>query len=139
MKNFPEKIPEGIRFTFKKGERLCSKKQIEKLFSEGVSFLAYPLKVVYVPTDFSGSFPARVAFAVPAKKFRKATERNLIKRRMREAYRLNKYLLHSTGLHSSRVVMFIYIGKEMLDFHSIEKAVKRSLSLIIKNTTAPNP
>ena len=138
MENFPEKIPEGIRFTFRKDERLCSKKQIEKLFSEGESFLVYPLKIVFAKIEFSGSFPVRVAFTVSTKKFRKATERNLIKRRMREAYRLNKYILFSAEQQAPMAVMFIYVGKEVSDFFSIKKAMERCLSLISKSIT-PNP
>ena|SRR6056297_552984 len=138
MENDPGKIPEGIRFTLKKGERLCSKKQIEKLFAEGTSLLIYPLRMVYAETPLKGPFPAKVGFAVSRKYFKKAVTRNLIKRRMREAYRLNKYLLSSPQQQCSRAVMIIYVGKHALDFRAIEKAMKRSLSLIAKRVT-PNP
>ena len=129
------KIPD---FSFKKAERLCSKKQIEKLFSEGNSFLYYPLKVVYTDIDFPEPFPAKAAFSVSKKRFKNAVRRNLIKRRMREAYRLNKHLLILDENSSKKAVFFIYIGKEILDFQAIEKALKRSLVTLAK-TTAPNP
>ena len=129
------KVPD---FSFKKAERLCSKKQIEKLFSEGNSFLFYPLKVVYADIDFPEPFPAKTAFTVSKKRFNKAVQRNLIKRRMREAYRLNKHLLILDENSSKKAVFFIYIGKEILDFHTIEKAMKRSLNTLAKVST-PNP
>jgi ribonuclease P protein component len=129
------KVPD---FSFKKAERLCSKKQIEKLFSEGNSFLFYPLKVVYADIDFPEPFPAKTAFTVSKKRFNKAVQRNLIKRRMREAYRLNKHLLILDENSSNKAVFFIYIGKEILDFHTIEKAMKRSLNTLAKVST-PNP
>lgn len=129
------KVPD---FSFKKAERLCSVKQIEKLFSEGNSFLFYPLKVVYAYFDFPEPYPAKAAFAVSKKRFKNAVRRNLIKRRMREAYRLNKHLLILDENSSKKAVFFIYIGKEILDFQAIEKAMKRSLITLAK-TTAPNP
>lgn len=129
------KVPD---FSFKKAERLCSKKQIEKLFSEGNSFLFYPLKVVYIDIDFPEPFPAKSAFSVSKKRFKTAVRRNLIKRRMRESYRLNKHLLTLDDNSSKKAVFFIYIGKEILDFHTIEKAMKRSLIALAKTST-PNP
>jgi ribonuclease P protein component len=129
------KVPD---FSFKKAERLCSKKQIEKLFSEGNSFLFYPLKVVYMDFDFPEPFPAKSAFSVSKKRFKTAVQRNLIKRRMREAYRLNKQLFTLDDNSSKKAVFFIYIGKEILDFQTIEKAMKRSLAALAKPST-PNP
>ncbi|MEE4286039.1 MAG: ribonuclease P protein component [Mariniphaga sp.] len=125
-------------FSFKKAERLCSKKQIEKLFSEGNSFLFYPLKVVYADVDFSQPYPAKAAFTVSKKLFKTAVRRNLIKRRMREAYRLNKQLLVNEVISAKKIIFFIYIAKEILDFQTIEKAMKRSLAVLAKSTT-PNP
>jgi ribonuclease P protein component len=134
MIDSPDKIPAKPRFSLKKEERLCSRIQIEKLFSAGASFLVYPLKVVYSEINFPEPFPAKAAFAVSKKLFKKAVRRNLIKRRMREAYRLNKHLLNSEKLSSQNAIMFIYVSKEILDFHSIEKAMKKSLQLISKKS-----
>ncbi len=119
-------------FSFGKKERLCSKKQIDKLFSAGKSLLFYPLKVVYSDIEFPEPFPAKVAFAVSKKLFKKAVQRNLIKRRMREAYRLNKHLLASNENPAKKAIFFIYIGKEIHDFQTIEKATQRSLSALTK-------
>jgi ribonuclease P protein component len=132
MKNLSENRTVNRGFSFKKRERLCSKKQIEKLFSEGKTFLFYPLKVIYDEIDFSEPFPAKVAFAVSKKLFKKAVRRNLIRRRMREAYRLNKHLITPGGTSSKKAIFFIYIGKEVLDFHAIEKAMQRSLAELAK-------
>ncbi len=125
-------------FSFKKAELLCSKKQIEKLFSEGNSFLFYPLKVVYTNIDFAGPFHAKAAFSVSKKRFKKAVQRNLIKRRMREAYRLNKHVLAFEENSTKKIVFFIYVGKEILDFRTIEKTMKRALIALAKTST-PNP
>lgn len=121
-------------FRFKKEERLCSKIMIEKLFTEGTSFLVYPFKVVYIEIDFPGKFPAKVAFAVSKKLYKKAVSRNLIKRRTREAYRLNKHLLSSASTSSKKAIIFIYIGKEILQFPSIEKSMIRIMERLRKNS-----
>ncbi|MFW6257707.1 MAG: ribonuclease P protein component [Prolixibacteraceae bacterium] len=138
MKNPSDDKPVSGRFTLKKEERLSSKKTIERLFAEGNSFLAYPFKVIYISADFPGNYPAKAAFAVSKKLHKKAVSRNLIKRRTREAYRLHKNLLHSSGESSKKAIIFIYIGKEILSFAPIEKAMIRSLS-IIRKSFSPNP
>jgi len=138
MEKFPENRSEKRRFILSKDERLCSKKQIEKLFTEGDTFLVYPLKIVYTEIESKGLGPAQVVFAVSTKIFKKAVFRNLVKRRMREAYRLNKQLLQAENNPAPLGIVFIYIGKKILDFHSIEKAMKRSLALLRKNSI-PNP
>ena len=139
MKNTSGKLTD--RFTFGKEERLCSKKLFDKLFSNGTSFFVYPLKVIYVVTDHSGFSPVQSAFAVSRKIFRKAVVRNLLKRRMREAYRLNKHLLYQSIGDQKLVMIFIYTGRETVGFIQIEKALKRALNMISDNLSKfiPNP
>lgn len=81
-----------VRNTFSKEERLCSKRSIEDLFANGSSFVLFPFRVVYrIERDALGSSaPVQVLFSVPKRRFKKAVTRNLLKRRMREAYRLQK-------------------------------------------------
>src|SRR5271170_3084196 len=76
--------------TFKKEERLCNKKLIDGLFHSGSSFLCYPFKVSWLVVEEPRIYPAQIVFSVSKKRFKRAVDRNLIKRRMREAYRLNK-------------------------------------------------
>jgi ribonuclease P protein component len=128
-----------MKKTFKKDERLCSVKVIEGLFdrknsaNEGV--FAYPLRVVFqaiLPvesTEHSSNDiqkPTQVLFSVPKRQFKHAVDRNLIRRRMKEAYRLNKQLL--TGTFS---IAFIYIGKEIEDYKAIEKGMKSAFRKMI--------
>ena len=126
------------RYTFKKEERLRSKKLIERLFVEGDSFLVYPIKVVALEIEFKEKYPAKAAFAVSKKLFRKAVIRNTLKRRMREAYRLNKHVLFLDEIPSKKAIMFIYISKEILPFSIIEKAMIKILRSLSK-PAAPNP
>lgn len=138
MEKIPGNKPDRLRFTLKKEERLSSRKLIGKLFAGGTSFLIYPLKVVHLETDAQGNFPVKAGFAVGTKYFKRAVIRNLIRRRMREAYRLNKHLLAPAGQPVSRAVMFIYVGKKELDYQTIEKAMVRSLFRMAQ-ATPPNP
>lgn len=117
--------------TFGKDEKLCSKKIIEQLFNEGKSFLAYPLKVVFLPVKLPGNMPVQVAFSVGKKLFKHAVDRNLIKRRMREAYRQNKDLLFAE-LDTQIALFYIQIGKEIPDFQTLEKSVLKSFKKIKK-------
>jgi ribonuclease P protein component len=121
-----------IRLTFKKEERLKSAKAIASLFSEGESTLVYPLKIVWKFSTTVFDFPAQAAFSVSSKVFRKSSDRNLLKRRMREAYRHNKVLLYD-GLGEKKVtLMFIYIAREELDYARIEKSMVAGIKRIIR-------
>ena len=77
------------RYTFKKEERLCNKRLIGQLFQSGSFFMAYPFRFVFLPVE-SVAVPAQVLISVPRKRHKRAVDRNLIKRRIREAYRIHK-------------------------------------------------
>lgn len=117
-------------YTFKKEERLCSKKLIEELFHNGSSFLLYPFRIVWLKHALPVPVPVQVLINVPKRRFRKAVDRNLIKRRIRESYRLNKsaelYVFleeHATQL----LLAFQYVGKDIADFEFIDKKLKQIL------------
>ena len=80
--------------TFKKAERLGSKALIEKLFKSGRSFTTHPYRVTWLEHALNTAYPAQIAFAVPKKTFKRAVDRNKLKRRGREAYRKNKAILY---------------------------------------------
>ena len=82
---------ENKRYTLSKEERLSWKRYIDLLFEKGQSFVAFPLRVVYLPLEEEMSAPVSILISVPKKKFKRAVKRNLIKRQVREAYRVRKY------------------------------------------------
>ena len=88
------------KHTFTKGERLCSKRLIDDLFHNGSSFFIHPYRVTFRFVDKRGH-PVEVLFAVPKRRFPHAVQRNLLKRRMREAYRQQKHGLYTHLSESS--------------------------------------
>lgn len=110
-------------FTFKKIERLCSKKAIDELFAKGRSKTQFPFKLIYQPAEFESGFPARAMFVVPKKKYRRANKRNAVKRRMREVYRLHKHTLYKQLGNHKIDLMFICLSNEELSYMVIEKSM----------------
>ncbi len=117
--------------TFKKEERLCNKKLIDRLFHNGSSFLYYPFRVMWLPVILPDiQIPVQILIAVSKKRFRRAVDRNLIKRYIREAYRSNKQeCLFINLADKDRQLIFSvsYIGKEIARFDFIEKKMQKML------------
>lgn len=113
-----------MSFSLKKHEILRSKKDIKELFENGSSFFLYPYKVHYIPQTKAEN--NMVLFSVSKRIFKKATDRNLIRRRMREAYRLNKKDLANNQNESlSLSIVLIYISKFKLPYAEIENKLKQ--------------
>ncbi|MET2986568.1 ribonuclease P protein component [Aureibaculum conchae] len=109
-----------MRHTLKKEEKLKNKRLIETLFEEGKSLSKFPLRLVYLQMEHSSNYPIQVAFSAPKRKFKKAVDRNRIKRLMREAYRKNKHLLHN-GIEEKHIIMFTYTDENELKYVEIEE------------------
>jgi ribonuclease P protein component len=117
-------------YTFKKEERLCNKKLIDELFHNGSSFLCYPFRVLWMPVEEPDASPVQVLISVPKKRFKRAVDRNLLKRRIREAYRLSKqqHLYDVLLLVNKSIVFSIgYIGKEINEYPLMEKKMLKLL------------
>ena len=123
--NRPQK--DTISYNFPKEERLCSKKLITELFSKGSSFNLYPLRFVFIKQPQPVATPPQVLVSVSKKYFKKAVDRNRLKRQMRETYRLNRHLLQVEGQFTIQLLAIIYIGKEKSPFNLIQKKLNLGL------------
>ena len=126
-----EKSQKSPKLNFPKSERLKSKKLIKELFEKGSSFTLYPLKVFYLKgsPDRTVSAP-QVLFVVPKRNFKKAVERNRIKRQIKEAYRLNKLKFISAFSNKTLPVAvgFMYVAREKMPFQLIENKLTLSFN-----------
>jgi len=121
---------------FKKEERLCSVKLLSTLFKDGSSFLFYPFRVTWITSTEPQAYPAQVLISVPKKRFKRSVDRNLLKRRMREAYRLNKsQLLYPLLLdHNKKVLLALtYVSNEILDSKYISSKMGKMMKSLEKN------
>ncbi len=120
------------RYTLSKEERLSWKRYIDLLFAKGQSFVAFPLRVVYLPVEEESLAPVSILISVPKKKFKRAVKRNLIKRQIREVYRVRKYTLIDPLVEKNRrmLVAFLYLDKEVRSFAEMEKAMNKALTTL---------
>lgn len=122
-------------YRFSKAERLCRKTTIERLYSEGDSVAAFPLRAVYLTLEPEMGEPAAsVLFSVPKKRFRHAVDRNLVKRRLREAYRLNKHgfieALNEKGIRMA--IAILYLDKQHHTYSHLQARMNKLFQAIIK-------
>ena len=127
-------------YSFKKEERLCSRKYLDLLFKNGSSFLLYPFRISYLFIDAAEEFPVQVVINVPKKRYKRAVDRNLLQRRIREAYRLNKDESFYSGISKDKGLLLFsiqFVGKEKYEYDFIAKKLlatfKRFFSLIEPN------
>lgn len=116
-----------IKQTFRKEERLKSRKIIKSLFDHGKIIHQYPFKVIYIIQKApENNYPAQIAVSVSKRNFKRATDRNYIKRKIREAYRRNKHALYDELNKSDQRLYFfvIYTAKHDLHFIHLDQEIK---------------
>ncbi len=120
-----------MKNTFSKHEKLKSRKAIEALFGDGKYLKAFPIRLVYLHQKTFEKETFQVGFSVSKRNFKRAVDRNRIKRLMREAYRLNKNLLTSE-VKKQHIAMFIYSGKTLPTFIEVQDKTRHLLKAFNK-------
>lgn len=117
--------------TFSKAERLCSKVLIDILVETGRSFNSFPFRITWRKVE-EGSAPVQVLITVPKRIYKRAVDRNLLKRRIRESYRKNKMELYANLENKKIHLMLIYTSKTIVEQKEIEGKVMEALNRLYK-------
>jgi len=124
-------------FGFGRKEKLKSRKQLDELFAKGKSFSVFPVKVFYSLNLEATDFPVKIAVGATKRSFKKAVDRNRIKRLLREAYRLNKQPLTKCMVSQEKniTVFFLFIAKTLPSFEELQKVMPVILEKLIKRVS----
>lgn len=123
-------------FSYSKKDKLKSKTDIDLLFSKGLSLKKYPIRIIYYLED-SDQKTKKIGVSVSKRYFKKAVDRNRIKRLLREAYRLNQQLV-SWPENKKLIMMILYQNHSKTNFHFLNSRMIEALQLLNKNSNA-NP
>jgi ribonuclease P protein component len=129
---------EDRRFTFPAAEKLKSRKLIQQLFASGKTIHVPGVTCHFLMNPAIVSVPLQVGVGVSARQFKKATDRNRIKRLLREAYRLNKHEIHAalSGTEQALAMFLLYTGKELPTFQLIERPLQQVLRMLTARITS---
>ena len=119
-----------MAFTFHKFEKLCSKKIIEELFKKGnQGFTEFPFRFSWITVQLDSDIPIQVLITISKRNFPKATQRNRIKRLLRELYRSDKNILYADLLKSDKqfALMISYIAKEKMLQQELSKIFHQAI------------
>jgi ribonuclease P protein component len=121
-----------MRFTLKKEERLYGHAALENVYSKGKHLHNNNFNILYIEVPQSEQPPCRVVFSVPKRSFKKAVDRNRIKRQMREVYRHHKHVLyqHLAEKQKHIHIYLIYSAKQMGTFNELEDNLIKALDLL---------
>lgn len=120
-------------YKYSKKDKLKSKKIIEQLFTEGKAVTAYPLRLIYLNTEFEDNSILKTGVSVSKRLHKTAVSRNQIKRLLREAYRLNKPLYFNNS-SIPYAFMILYLSKDGTTFDEINKKTKLLFQKFIEKT-----
>lgn len=123
-----------MNFSYSKKDKLKSKKDIEQLFTEGKAVTAFPLKLIYLKTNFEDGSTLKTGVSVSKRLHKTAVSRNRIKRLLREAYRLNKPLYFNNS-SASYTFMILYLSKEGTTFDKLNTNMKSLFEKFIAKTS----
>ena len=119
---------------FHRNERLCGKIRIQQLFEQGKTIKLYPLKIVYKVVEDEPNVSVKFLVSVPKRLIKKAVDRNTIKRRLREAYRLEKHQLIAFCQENNLQIdiAYLYLSNQMPTYKQLSEKVQLSVSTLLQ-------
>ena len=125
-----------VRYTLGKEDKLKSRKIIEQLFKEGKSFSLFPFRVIYLLQPINNITQLQAGFSVGTKHFKKAVDRNRIKRLMRESYRLQKKTLEDVVNKTNKDlrIFFIYTSADIPEYPVVSEKINSCIKRLLKIT-----
>ena len=128
------------RFTLQKNERLYLRRQMDKLFEGGSALMAFPLRVLYLQTDDPDAAEVSMLVSVSKKRFHHAVDRNKVKRRVREAFRLRKFDMSRLKPDDKKLMLaFIYVDAKICSSLEMEKAMTKVINKISVGNDSVRP
>ena len=124
----------ALRYTLSKDERLKREQHIETLFRTGKAFSVFPVRVLWhlVPLAEGEQFTTRAGFSVPKKKFKHATDRNRIKRLLRESWRLQKHTLLTGIPEGQQLQLFlIFTDTSLPEYLKVKEATAKAIDRLL--------
>lgn len=109
--------------TFSKDEKLCSATAITELFSKGKQIFKHPVKLIWLQSESAGEPNIKVLISVSKRSFKRAVDRNKIKRIIRECYRKNKHIAESVSEGKNFHLGLIYVGKQIPEYKTLEPII----------------
>mgnify|MGYP000082867496 CR=1 FL=1 len=119
--------------TLKKKERLCNVTAISRLFRDGRSIFRHPVKLLWLPYEWEGDEAVQLLVTVPKRNFKKAVDRNRIKRLMREIFRKNKEIIIRDSDSKKFLIGLVFTGKEIPGYTSLEPIIISLLQRLIQD------
>lgn len=126
---------ESLHYTFTKSERLTNVKLIASVFSSTDNIKSFPVIFIYHSLELQGTSNYQVLFSVSKRKFKRAVDRNRIKRLMRESFRLQKPLFIEALGNRKLIGAFIYTNKVISDYPTVFQAISKII-LQLKNSNS---
>ena len=113
-------------FEYPKKQKLCNETAIKEMFSNGNSFVIHTIRLVWKEEVNSDNVAIKSIIVVPKKQLKLAADRNIVRRRMKEAYRLNKSAIESFLVDKNKHlnIAIIYQNEKILSYKVIEEKIK---------------